>query len=61
MDTRQQAKRLTDPELHALFDRFFPHGFAGADVLAETRQKDGSIHRCWRVSIRLSSSSLTSE
>jgi hypothetical protein len=29
------ATRLTDPELHALFDRLFPHGFAGADVLAE--------------------------
>jgi len=29
------AKRLTDPELHALFDRLFPHGFAGPDVLAE--------------------------
>lgn len=27
--------RLTDAELHALFDRLFPHGFAGADVLAE--------------------------
>jgi hypothetical protein len=34
MDTRK-TKRLTDPELHALFDRLFPHGFAGADVLAE--------------------------
>jgi hypothetical protein len=34
MDMRG-AKRLTDRELHALFDRLFPHGFAGADVLAE--------------------------
>ena len=34
MDTRE-TKRLTDPELHALFDGLFPHGFAGADVLAE--------------------------
>jgi hypothetical protein len=34
MDTRQ-AKRLTDRELHALFDELFPHGFAGADVLAQ--------------------------
>jgi hypothetical protein len=34
MDARE-TKRLTDPELHGLFDRLFPHGFAGADVLAE--------------------------
>jgi len=34
MDERQ-TKRLTDQELHALFDELFPHGFAGADVLAE--------------------------
>jgi hypothetical protein len=30
-----QAKRLTDAELKGFFDRLFPHGFAGADVLAE--------------------------
>lgn len=30
-----QNERRTDAELHALFDRLFPHGFAGADVLAE--------------------------
>ena len=30
-----QATRLTDAESKALFDRLFPHGFAGADVLAE--------------------------
>ena len=34
MDERQ-TKRLTGRELHALFDELFPHGFAGADVLAE--------------------------
>jgi hypothetical protein len=34
MDGRQ-ATRLTDRELYALFDRLFPHGFAGSDVLAE--------------------------
>lgn len=34
MDERQE-KRLTDRELHALFDRLFPHGFAGADVIAD--------------------------
>ena len=34
MDDRQN-ERLTDGELHALFDRLFPQGFAGADVLAE--------------------------
>jgi hypothetical protein len=34
MDERQD-KRLTDRELHALFDRLWPHGFAGSDVLAE--------------------------
>lgn len=28
--------RLTDAELQALFARLFPHGFGGADVLAET-------------------------
>ena len=30
-----QAKRLTEAELKEFFDRLFPHGFAGADVLAE--------------------------
>lgn len=30
-----QTKRLTSRELHALFDRLFSHGFAGADMLAE--------------------------
>ncbi len=30
-----QKTRLTDAESHALFDRLFPHGFAGADVLEE--------------------------
>jgi hypothetical protein len=34
MDERQE-KRLSDRKLYALFDRLFPHGFAGADVLAE--------------------------
>jgi hypothetical protein len=34
MDERQE-KRLTDRQLDALFDRLFPYGFAGADVLAE--------------------------
>ena len=28
-------ERLTDAELYALFDHLFPHGFSGADVLAE--------------------------
>ncbi|OFV91835.1 MAG: hypothetical protein A3G76_06580 [Acidobacteria bacterium RIFCSPLOWO2_12_FULL_65_11] len=28
-------ERLTEAELHAFFDRLFPHGFAGADVLVE--------------------------
>lgn len=28
-------ERLTDTELRALFDRLFPHGFAGADVVRE--------------------------
>src|SRR5947209_19870432 len=31
----QQNERLTDTELHALFDRLFPNGFAGGDVLNE--------------------------
>jgi hypothetical protein len=30
-----QNEPLTDAELDALFGRLFPHGFAGADVLAE--------------------------
>jgi hypothetical protein len=30
-----QAKRLNDAELKVFFDRLFPHGFAGADVLVE--------------------------
>jgi len=33
MDSRNE--RLTDAELHSLFDRLFPEGFAGADVRAE--------------------------
>lgn len=33
MDSR--SERLTDAELHALFDRLFPMGFAGADVRTE--------------------------
>ncbi|MBI1874593.1 MAG: hypothetical protein HYS05_12025 [Acidobacteria bacterium] len=28
-----QNDRLADAELHALFDRLFPRGFADADVL----------------------------
>jgi hypothetical protein len=31
----QDYERLADAELHALFTRLFPRGFAGADVLAE--------------------------
>lgn len=31
----RQNEGFTDAELHAFFDRLFPHGFAGADVLAE--------------------------
>ena len=31
----EQKARLADAELHAFFDCLFPHGFAGADVLAE--------------------------
>ena len=30
-----QNKRLTDAELRTLFDRLFPHGIAGADVVRE--------------------------
>src|SRR6266536_4145639 len=37
MDSR--AERLTDAELHTLFDRLFPEGFAGADVRAEVAPK----------------------
>src|SRR2546425_6319145 len=33
MDSR--TERLTDAELHTLFDRLFPEGFAGPDVRAE--------------------------
>jgi hypothetical protein len=31
----EQRGRLTDAELKDYFDRLFPHGLAGADVLAE--------------------------
>lgn len=31
----QEQELLAVSELHELFDRLFPHGFAGADVLAE--------------------------
>ncbi len=34
MDERQ-TERFTDAELHAFFDRLFPHGFARADVVTE--------------------------
>src|SRR2546422_374470 len=30
-----QTTRLTDAELKEFFDRLFPHGFSGTDVLAE--------------------------
>src|SRR5262245_56876886 len=30
-----QNERFSDAELHAFFDRLFPEGFAGSDVLAE--------------------------
>ena len=30
-----QNERFTDAELHAFFDRLFPQGFAGPDVIAE--------------------------
>jgi hypothetical protein len=30
-----RAKRLTDAELKEFFERLFPHGFAGTDVLSE--------------------------
>jgi hypothetical protein len=33
--TTRHTNRLTEPELHGLFDRLFPHGFAGADVVVE--------------------------
>ena len=35
MNDDWQSKRLSDAEQTAFFDRLFPHGFAGADVLAE--------------------------
>src|SRR5437762_611705 len=35
MDDRQ-TDRLADAELHAFFGRLFPHGFAGADAVAES-------------------------
>jgi hypothetical protein len=38
MDDWQKA-RLRDTELKAFFDRFFPQGFAGPDVLAELAPK----------------------
>ena len=41
MDSRDD--RLTDAELHALFDRLFPEGFAGADVRADVAP-DGWEH-----------------
>src|SRR5918995_2075555 len=31
----EEKARFTDAELHAFFDRLFPSGFAGGDVLAE--------------------------
>ena len=35
MSDDDQPVRLTDDEAKTLFDRLFPHGFAGADVLAD--------------------------
>jgi hypothetical protein len=34
----RQKERLTDAELHAFFERLFPNGFAGDDVLNELAQ-----------------------
>ncbi len=53
MDDRRN-KRLTDAELHAFFDRLFPHGFAGVDVLTEIAPKgweQSPLHACFHPSV----------
>lgn len=46
---------LTDAELETFFDRLFPYGFAGADVLEEGRtQTAGNNRHTWRAFTRLS-------
>ena len=50
----QQNERFTDAELHAFFDRLFPHGFAGADVLAELAPdgwEQSSLLACFHPSV----------
>jgi len=46
VDESRQS-RLSDAELRALFDRLFPHGFAGSDVVAEI------AHDGWEQSLRV--------
>jgi hypothetical protein len=49
-----QNERLTDTELHALFDGLFLHGFAGADVLAEVAPdgwEKSSLLACFHPSV----------
>lgn len=50
----EEKARLTDAELHAFFDRLFPDGFAGADVLAEIAPagwEQSSLLACFHPSI----------
>lgn len=54
MDDRRN-ERLTDGELHALFDRLFPQGFAGAGSCPTSRRRVGNSRRCSPAFIRPSS------
>jgi hypothetical protein len=54
---RRDRERMSEAEVHALFDCLFPRGFGGQDVLDEIAPKDGNSHRPWRAFIRQSSAS----
>jgi hypothetical protein len=44
---------MADAQLHAFFDRLFPHGFAGGDVIAEIAPDDWErppLHACFHPS-----------
>ena len=50
----EDRARFTDGELHAFFDRLFPQGFAGADVLVEIapeRWEQSPLMACFHPSV----------
>ena len=53
--SRRDREAMNETEVHALFDRLFPYGFAGQDVLDEIAPDGWEHSPLWRASIRPSS------